>query len=392
MSTTSSSTPQQTAAVQRMVQTDRQSGERTVRRVRLGLLGAGRQGRNHARVFSTLRYADLVGIYDPNLEAACELAGRYDTACFSELEPLLDSVDAVSIATPTPWHHELAHRCLDRGLDVFVEKPFTQTVAQAEALAAHVARTDRILQVGHIERFNPAYTQLKHVVAGMTPLVINLRRLSCYVGSNTDVDVVLDLMIHDLDLAMDLAGGPPEHIEATGFTAFSGAIDHAIVQLKFPRWPMIALTASRVTEQKIRTIDVTALEAYTECDLLNKSVAIHHRTVGEYVQRQNGGGGGYRQESFVERIHVPSAEPLHLEMEHFIECVRTRKAPLVTAEHGVATLKLAAEVRRAIHHTMSDARALERRLSVVPMSVLPPSASAAPSQPMQVSHAVGGDD
>jgi predicted dehydrogenase len=336
--------------------------------VRVGLLGAGRQGRNHARVFSTLRHADLVGIYDPDVQAACDVAARYETACFSELDALLDSVDAVSIATPTPFHHDLVRDCLARGLDVLVEKPFTTTVAEAEELARLAAASDRIVQVGHIERFNPAFTQLRSVNAGMTPLVINFKRLSCYVGSNTDVDVVLDLMIHDLDLAMDLAGGMPERVEATGFTAYSGAIDHAVVQLQFPSWPMISITASRVTENKIRSIDVTALEAYAECDLMNKSLSIHHRTVGEYVQRVHG-GGGYRQESFVERIHVPTAEPLFLQLEDFLDCVRSRRSPLVTAEHGLATLRLAEEIRRLIHSRMADARPLEPRSSVVPVSL-----------------------
>jgi len=363
----------------------------SLQRVRVGLIGAGRQGRNHARVLSTLRHADLVGIHDTNLQAASELATRYDTVCCNDLDQLLGSVDAVSIATPTPWHYNLARLCLDCGLDVFVEKPFTQTVAQAEDIAAHVAHTDCILQVGHIERFNPAYTQLKHVAAGMTPLVINMRRLSCYVGSNTDVDVVLDLMVHDLDLAMDLAGALPESIEATGFTAFSGAIDHAVVQLRFAGWPIIELTASRVTEQKIRAIDVTALEAYAECDLLNKSVAIHHRTVGEYLHRQqSSAGGGYRQESVVERIHVPTAEPLFLELEHFVDCVRTRQAPLVTATHGLATLRVAEEIRRAIHGSMGDARTLEPRTNMVAISVAPPVADAAAGQP--ATQALTGDD
>ncbi len=338
-------------------QTQRLRSERSVRRVRLGLLGAGRQGRNHARVFSTMRYADLVGIYDVNTQGACDLAGQYDTTCFEQLEHLLDSVDAVSIATPTPSHHDLVHLCLERGLDVFIEKPFTQTVAEAQSLEAHAARTDRIVQVGHIERFNPAYTQLKQVLVGLSPVVINLRRLSTFAGSNTDVDVVLDLMIHDLDLAMDLGGGMPERIEAMGFTAFSGEIDYAMVQLYFARWPLITLTASRITEQKIRGIDVTALEAYAECDLLNKSVSIHHRTVGEYVNRPQGtAGGGYRQESVVERIQVPTAEPLFLELNHFIDCVHTRAKPLVTPEHGLATLRVAEQVRSAIHRNMGDAR------------------------------------
>jgi predicted dehydrogenase len=324
-------------------------------RTRIGLLGAGRMGRNHARVFSTLRYADLVGVYDPATDAARSVAAQYDVAAFESLDALLEQVDAVSIATPTPTHFELVKTCLERGLDVFVEKPFTETWMQAQALTKLVEETGRIVQVGHIERFNPAYGELKHVLDNMSPLVVNFRRLSSYVGSNTDVDVVLDLMVHDLDLALDLAGADPIQIEADGFTVFSGAIDYASVTLRFARWPLLTLTASRVTEQKVRAIDVTALEAYIEGDLLNKSIQVHYRTVGEYIHH-NHGGVKYRQESVVERIHVPIAEPLHAELDHFVHCVRTHQQPRVTAEHGLRTLRLAETIREQIRQRMSDAR------------------------------------
>jgi predicted dehydrogenase len=324
-------------------------------RTRIGLLGAGRMGRNHARVFSTLRYADLVGVYDPATDAARSVAAQYDVAAFESLDALLEQVDAVSIATPTPTHFELVKTCLERELDVFVEKPFTESWMQAQALTKLVEETGRIVQVGHIERFNPAYGELKHVLDNMSPLVVNFRRLSSYVGSNTDVDVVLDLMVHDLDLALDLAGADPIQIEADGFTVFSGAIDYASVTLRFARWPLLTLTASRVTEQKVRAIDVTALEAYIEGDLLNKSIQVHYRTVGEYIHH-NHGGVKYRQESVVERIHVPIAEPLHAELDHFVHCVRTRQQPRVTAEHGLRTLHLAETIREQIRQRMSDAR------------------------------------
>jgi predicted dehydrogenase len=169
------------------------------------------------------------------------------------------------------------------------------------------------------------------------------------VGSNTDVDVVLDLMIHDLDLALDLAGADPVRIEADGFTAYSGAIDYATVNLKFARWPMLTLTASRVTEQKVRSIDVTALEAYIEGDLLNKSVQVHYRTVGEYINHPRSGGAKYRQESIVERIQV--------------DCVRTQRQPLVTAEHGLRTLRLADAIRTLIKKRMPDARSADGRFA-----------------------------
>lgn len=337
-----------------------------MKRVKIALLGAGRMGRNHARVFSTLRYADLVGIHDPNAAVGTALAHQHEVEYFSDVNALLDKVDAVSIVTPTPWHHELALACLERGLDVFVEKPFTTTVAEAVDVAAAVEKSGCILQVGHIERFNPAYRELKAVLEGMTPLVVNFNRLSTYVGSNTDVDVVLDLMVHDIDLALDLAGEMPIDVIAHGMTALSGSIDYASVILKFRNLPMVTLTASRITEQKVRAINVTALEAYLEADLMNKSVSAHYRTVGEYVSGTHT-GGKYRQESVVERIQVPIAEPLYHELEHFLLCVRNRNVPLVTAEHGLANLRLSEEIRRHILNNMTDVRS--RAGSVMPLGV-----------------------
>jgi predicted dehydrogenase len=182
----------------------------------------------------------------------------------------------------------------------------------------------------------------------MTVLAVNFQRLSPYTGSNTDVDVVLDLMIHDLDLVMDLVGAEPVTLEARGLAAFSGAIDHAQVTVQFERGPLLSVTASRVTEQKVRKIEATALEAYVDGDLLNKAVSVHRSMIGEYLS-QNHRGVKYRQESVVERIHVPSAEPLFLELQHFVDCVRHHTPPLVTAEHGLRALRLAMRIRQSIH-------------------------------------------
>lgn len=322
-------------------------------RIRIGVIGAGRMGKNHARVFSTLRHADLVGVCDQNESLGRAVAQQFDTQRFASVEDLLQEVDAVSIATPTPTHFELAMRCLERGRDVFLEKPITETVRQAELLAAAATGGGRILQIGHIERFNPAYTELKNVLEEMTVLAVNFKRLSPYTGSNTDVDVVLDLMIHDLDLAVDLVGTEPLRIEARGLMAYSGAIDHAHVSVWFETGPLLSVTASRVTEQKVRQIEATALEAYIDGDLLNKTVSVHRSTVGEYLS-QNHRGVKYRQESVVERIHVPAAEPLYLELQHFVECVQTRQQPLVRAEHGLRALRLAMQIREAIHRQIQE--------------------------------------
>jgi len=192
------------------------------------------------------------------------------------------------------------------------------------------------------------------VLEGMTLLAVNLRRLSPFEGSNKDVDVVLDLMIHDIDLALDLMGQEPTSVAAYGLTAFSGAIDHATAQLGFDSGPLLTLTASRVTEQKVRSIDVTAMKAYVEGDLLNKSISVHRRTVGEYLS-QNHQGTKYRQESIVERIYVPMLEPLLLELQSFVESILENKPSSIPARDGLKTLRLATLIRNTIYERLNGA-------------------------------------
>jgi virulence factor len=211
--------------------------------------------------------------------------------------------------------------------------------------------------VGHIERFNPAYIELKNVLTDTDPLAVNLRRLSPYVGSNTDVDVVLDLMIHDTNLVLDLVGQEPVSVNAHGLTASRGAIDHAVAQLCFgPSRPLITMTASRITEHKVRSIEVTTPNAYVECDLLNKSLLMHRRTVGEYLSH-NHRAIKYRQESIVECIHVPTSEPLFLELQHFVECILDDKLPAVSARDGLKALGLAMAIRQSVCDCLIDVSA-----------------------------------
>jgi predicted dehydrogenase len=257
---------------------------------------------------------------------------------------LLDQVDAVTIAVPTPYHFEIASRCIERGIHVLIEKPIAETVAHAEALAAKADASGLVVQIGHIERFNPAYAELKHVLEEFTPLAVNFRRLSPYAGSNMDVDVVLDLMIHDVDLLLDLVGRSSLEVTASGVTAFSGSLDHSVACLRSASGPLVTLTASRLTEQKVRQIEVTALEAYIVADLLNKTISVHRSMVGEYVPHASR-TVKYRQESVIESIHVPNTEPLFLELQHFVECVQKNGTPLVTAQHGAQALQLATQIR-----------------------------------------------
>jgi len=322
-------------------------------RIRVGVIGTGMMGQRHCRVYSAQRRAQLAGVFDAAQALGRQVARQYEARFYETVDDLLEQVDAVSIVTPTPSHFDLALRAIERGIHVLVEKPITETVEQAEALtrAAEAGRAadggGLVVQVGHIERFNPTYIELKNVLDSLTPLAVSLRRLSPYEGSRTDVDVVLDLMIHDTHLVLDMMGREPAGVSANGLTAFSGAIDHAVAQLSFDAGPLLTMTASRVTEQKVRSIEVTAMEAYLECDLLNKSIAVHRRTIGEYVNC-NHPGVKYRQESLVERIQVPNSEPLMLELEHFVNCVIERREPLVPARSGLDALRLAAAIREQI--------------------------------------------
>lgn len=321
--------------------------------VRIGVIGAGRMGKNHCRVVGGLRRAVLAGICDQNVKAGVAVARQHEVPFFASVDELLDQVDAVTIAVPTPFHFDVASLCIARGIHVFVEKPITTTVEEADKLVALAEASGLVVQVGHIERFNPTYTELKNVLADMTPLAVNFRRLSQYAGSNMDVDVVLDLMIHDLDLMSDLLGSEPVQIDASGVTAFSGSLDHAIACVRTASGPLVTVTASRLTEQKVRQIEVTSLEAYVVADLLNKSISVHRSMVGEYVNHALR-GVKYRQESIVESIHVPMAEPLLLEMQHYLDCVRTGAMPLVTAAQGAQALRLAMQVRETAHdHLLS---------------------------------------
>ena len=320
--------------------------EITMNTVRIGLIGVGVMGERHCRVYSTLRNIQLIGITDRDVERGRAVAANYETHYFEGYGQLLDQVDAVSIVTTTPAHFDLAMEALERGVHVLVEKPITETLEQAEQLIAEAKRRNRVLQVGHIERFNPAYIELKHVTEEMRLIAVNMRRLSPFDISNTDVDVIRDLMIHDLDLVVDLVGTTLEGLDAWGRSISTGEIDHAVATLSFKNGPIATLFASRVTEQKVRSVEIIAEGAYIEADLSTKSLMIHRRTSPEFQ------AGKYRQESVIESVFVPLAEPLMLELQHFVECVREGKPSRVSGQDGLRALELAQAVTNQANRLM----------------------------------------
>jgi predicted dehydrogenase len=316
--------------------------------VRIGVIGAGVMGERHCRVCANLPRVELVGVVDPNQERGRQVAEAYETTFFADHRALFSQVDAVTIAASTPLHHALATEFLEQGLHAMVEKPITETIEEAQQLVQTADERGLILQVGHIERFNPAFIELKHVTEGMRLIGINMRRLSPFDTSNTDVDVIRDLMIHDLDLAATLVESELEGIAAWGRSISTGTIDHAVANLSYKDGPIATLFASRVTEQKVRAIEIIADGAYVEADLLNKTVMVHRRTFPQYLDNHN--ITKYRQESIIERIHVPMFEPLMLELRHFVDCVRQNRRSDVPGHDGLRALELAEAVASFIAH------------------------------------------
>lgn len=310
--------------------------------IRVGVIGTGMMGERHCRVYSTLRGTEFVGLYDANPARGREIADKYDTRYFDSPAALLREVDAVTVATPTPYHYDLAVEALNTGVHILIEKPMTLTMDQGRMLVDKANASGLVVQIGHIERFNPAFIELKNVADDLPVVAITIRRLNSFDSSNTDVNVVSDLMIHDIDLLLNLVGQPVESLTAYGRATHTGAIDHAVANFCFKDGPIATLMASRITQQKVRAVEIIARNAYVEGDFLNKSLTIHRRVFGEFVS------GKYRQESVIERIHIPAAEPLALEIQHFIGCIEGGRKTLVPVEDGLRAMHYAALVAESI--------------------------------------------
>jgi predicted dehydrogenase len=313
--------------------------------IRVGVIGAGLMGERHCRVYSTLRGAEFVGVFDVNHVRGHEVAEKYGARYFDSPIDLLREVEAVTIATPTPFHFDLAMEAFMTGVHALIEKPMALTLEQGRTLVETAHKNNLTVQVGHIERFNPTYAELKNVADDLPVVAIMIRRQNSFDASNKDVDVINDLMIHDIDLLLDLVGQPVETVSAVGRSVLNGAIDHCVANFCFRDGPVATLIASRVTQSKVRRVDITAQNAYVEGDLLSKSVSIHRRLANEYT------GAKYRQESVIENIHIPVAEPLLLEQQHFLSCIREGKTPNVTVDDGLRAMEYAAQISELARRT-----------------------------------------
>ena len=325
--------------------------------IRLGVVGTGSMGRNHARIFSEMKDARFTAVLDSREETARDIAGKYGAHPFSELEAFADAVDAVTVATPTVTHFELAKALLERGKHVLVEKPFTETPEQAHELCAIAQERKLVLQVGHIERFNPVMSALESRLTA--PRFIEATRLSPYPGRSLDVGVVLDVMIHDLEIILHLVRSPWVQVDAVGVPILSKREDIANVRIRFENGCVANITASRMSQEKVRKIRVFQEDCYLSLDYMRQEgfvyrMAAEHQKESSLITKLFASGDTTLVSEFGGRkiirepVPIQKGEPLKRELADFVECAKAGAEPKVSGREGTAALELALEITSRI--------------------------------------------
>jgi predicted dehydrogenase len=308
----------------------------TEKPIRVAVVGVGEFGRNHVRVWREVEGAELAGIIDSNADRARKVASEFGTRVIASLEELAnEGVEAVSVAVPTKEHASVGGRLLDMGLDVLVEKPMAASLEEADFLIASAERCGRILQVGHVERFNPAVVAAQEIV--VRPLFFEIHRLGIFTPRSLDIDVVYDVMIHDLDILLSLVKAPVVDLKAVGIPVITDKVDIAHARVEFATGAVANITASRVSTERIRKMRFFQEHEYISLDFTRRD-ALRIRVQPGRPQP----GIGF------EKLPAAPEEPLHAELRAFLDSVRTRRAPVVDGAAGRAALELADRVMAGI--------------------------------------------
>ncbi|MBI4777530.1 Gfo/Idh/MocA family oxidoreductase [Candidatus Desantisbacteria bacterium] len=308
--------------------------------IKVGVVGIGHMGKYHVKCYHNIPEARLTAIADVNINALPDVAKEYGAASYSDYWQLYDKVEAVSIAVPTRFHYSVARDFLNAGIHVLLEKPITQDIKEAEELMSIAQKNNLVLQVGHVERFNAAIWELKKVLNN--PLFVECRRLGPVNSRIDDAGVVLDLLIHDIDIVLNLIDSPVVELHAVGTRVYSSYEDIANVQIIFANGCIANLTASRATENKIRTLAITQPDAYIFLDYAEQDIHIHRQTTGNYILTHD--TALYQQRSVIERVFVHKDNPLKLELLHFLSCIAGGTKPLTTPEDDLTALRITMDV------------------------------------------------
>ncbi|MEI0517244.1 Gfo/Idh/MocA family oxidoreductase [Brachyspira murdochii] len=317
-------------------------------KVNISLIGVGRMGQFHLNVISQINHINLSGIYDADENHLNEISQKYNIKKFNSIDEAIDNADAVIIASPTTFHFEIAKKAVEKGKHVLVEKPMTETYAQALELEEIVKQKNVILQVGHVERFNGAVQELHHIIE--KPYLIEARRLAPFTPRITDVGVVFDIMIHDLDIVTSLVKKPVIKFSASGKRIRTKNEDIASALLEFEDETIATVSASRVTQEKIRTLAISTEEAYFLLDYATQDITIHRQAASQ-SNIKTSIGINYKQESIIERVFIHRDNPLKLEDEHFANCILGKDKRFVSIEDDVNTIKLTEAILKEIKKT-----------------------------------------
>jgi predicted dehydrogenase len=311
------------------------------RKIRVAVAGTGEFGKNHVRVYREMETVELVGVFDQDADRAAGIAKEFGTRAFKGLEEMRGVVDAVSVAVPTVAHAEVGCRLMQLGLDVLVEKPMASTLAEADELVQTAKKYERVLQVGHVERFNPAVLAIEPIVS--KPLFFEVHRLGVFTPRSLDVDVIFDLMIHDLDILQALVREEVSEVKAVGIPVLTDKVDIAHARLQFVGGAVANVTASRVSTERVRKMRFFQRHEYISVDYGRRDAL----RVG--VKRP-----GPQPEFAFEKLAAPSTEPLRAELDAFVSAVRSRVAPKTNGQAGREALALASRVMESIRE--HDAR------------------------------------
>ena len=314
--------------------------------VKVGVIGIGNMGWHHARVLSLLKDADLIGVADPNVNRGKLAIEQFQCDWFADYHDLIPKVDAICIAVPTLLHHQVGLDCLKAGIHVLIEKPIAASEAEAEELIRESNKANCLLQVGHIERFNPAFRELNKIINNEKIVVLEARRHSPNADRANDVSVVMDLMIHDIDLALELVSSQIKKISAVGGRNSDGLIDYVNATLVFSNNVIASLTASKMSHKKIRSLSAHCQNGLVETDFLNHTLHIHRKSHESYTAEH--GELVYRNDGFVEEVSTTSIEPLYAELEHFLKCVQGKESPEVDGEQASRALIIADFIECAV--------------------------------------------
>lgn len=296
-------------------------------KVKVGIIGVGYLGTQHARILSYLERAELIGVADIDFKKAMVIGNRHGVKYYDNYENMLDEIDAGIVATPTSEHFAISMKLLKEGKSVLVEKPITETVEQAEELVSEANKNGLILQIGHLERFNPAVEALENLIS--EPKFIEVQRLGSFSARSLDIDVVLDLMIHDLDIIMALIKDEVKVIRSSGIHVLSDKIDIANARLEFTSGCIATLTASRVHQGKVRKLRIFEPTSYYSIDYIDQEVKVFPLD---------------GRQTDIKTLKIKKEEPLKKELQNFFRCIIDGKKRKVTGEEGLRALKLAYSV------------------------------------------------